>query len=91
MTRLEVVKDRTPDFLTVGEDSLTPVESGRRTEDSGTWRCKWVPKSGADGVFPRDEDGYRDGAVYVRPVYAKTGGPSPPCLRIPVTGKADTQ
>ncbi len=90
VTRLEVDKDRTPDFLTVGEDSL---KQSNKVGGRKLWNLEvqWVPKSGADGVFPRDEDGYRDSAVYVRPVYAKTGGPSPPCLRIPVTGKADTQ
>ena len=86
--RLELDRDRTPDFLAVGDDSLSQSSKvgGRKV-----WNLevKWVPKSGAGGAFPRDEDGFRDSAVYVRPVYTKTGGPSPPCLRIPVKGTAD--
>ena len=81
-------RPRTPDFLDV-EFPETPEVSG----DRKLWsvRVKWVPSSQASGVFPRDEDGYRDSAVYVRPVYAKKDGPAPPCLRIPVRGTADTR
>ncbi len=87
VTRLELDK-RTPDYLTVDADSLTQPD---RVGGRKIWnlQVKWVPSSGASGPFPRDEDDYRDGAVYVRPVYEKTGGPSPPSLRIPVVGKAD--
>jgi hypothetical protein len=90
VTRLELDRERTPDFLTVDKESLTTasdVSGGRKT---WTLTVKWVPKSGAVGVFPRDEEGYRDSAVYIRPVYEKPGTASPSCLCIPVTGKAGT-
>ncbi|HVS39484.1 MAG TPA: hypothetical protein VMS17_28255 [Gemmataceae bacterium] len=91
VTRLEVDRQRTPDFLTVDEKTLT--EDTGLSGERKTWRItvKWVPSSGAVGPFPRDEEGYRDSAVYIRPVYDKPGAAAPACLCIPVTGKADTQ
>jgi hypothetical protein len=63
-----------------------PVTNG----DRKTWtlRVKWNPDSKAEGVFPRDEDEYRDSAVYIKPVYAQPKATAP-SLRIPVYGKAD--
>jgi hypothetical protein len=84
--RLELDRNRTPNFLDV-EFPKTPETSGGRK----TWnlQVKWAPESMASGIFPRDEEGYRDSAVYVRPVYAKSDGP-PSYLRIPVVGTADS-
>jgi hypothetical protein len=87
VTRLELDRERTPDFL----DVAFP-EGPKKAGDRKTWtvEVKWVPSSQAVGVFPRDEEGYRDSAVYIRPVYANSDA-APPCLRIPVNGKADTR
>ncbi len=89
VTRLELDK-RTPDYLTVDADSLKQWDrlGGRKIWNL---QVKWVPGSGASGKFPREEDEYRDSAVYVRPVYEKASESSPPCLRIPVRGDADTR
>lgn len=86
VTALEVDKTRTADYLAV-EVAGEPEKNG----DRKTWRLKvkWLPDVRASGEFPRDEDEYRDSAVYIRPVYAKAGG-SPSCLRIPVVGNAET-
>jgi hypothetical protein len=92
VTRLELDRGtadrpRTPDFLAV---TFPKPEDVERVGDRKLWslRVKWVPASGAGGDFPRDEEGYRDSAVYIRPVYAdkNQGRPS---LRIPVRGTAD--
>ena len=87
VTALEVDRQRTPDFLGVAFPDPPEKLGGRKT-----WRLqvKWLPESQAGGAFPRDEDEYRDSAVYVRPVYAAPVGTRPSCLRIPVVGKADT-
>ena len=82
---LTLDRDRTPAFLDV-DFPAGPEKIG----DRKTWtlRIKWNPKSEAEGVFPRDEDEYRDSAVYIKPVYAKPDAAAP-SLRIPVYGKAD--
>ena len=84
---LEVDRKRTADFLGVDIADAPETTGGRKT-----WRLqvKWLPESQADGAFPRDADDYRDSAVYLKPVYAKSDGPAPSSLRIPVVGKADT-
>ena len=87
VTGLELDRERTPEFL----DVAFP-EGPKKTGDRKAWtvEIKWAPSSQAVGVFPRDEEGYRDSAVYIRPVYAKPDA-APACLRIPVVGKADTR
>jgi len=82
--RLEMDRERTPDFLDVDLPDGPRRNGGRKLWEL---QLKWVPKAQAEGEFPRDEERYRDSAVYIRPVYAKTDGPAPPCLRIPVHGK----
>ncbi|HBI46799.1 MAG TPA: hypothetical protein DDY78_28690 [Planctomycetales bacterium] len=83
---LTLDRSRTPAFLDV-DFPAGPEKSG----DRKTWtlRVKWNPGSQAEGVFPRDEDEYRDSAVYIKPVYAQPGATAPSSLRIPVYGKAD--
>ncbi len=87
VTALELDRPRTPDFLGVAFSDPPEKIGGRKT-----WRLqvKWLPQSQAGGAFPRDEDEYRDSAVYIRPVYATPGATQSSCLRIPVVGKADT-
>ena len=90
VTALEVDKGRTADYVTVEfPDAGRPAETNA---DRKTWRLevKWLPDLPAGGVFPRGEEEYRDSAVYIRPVYAKTDGPPPSCLRVPVVGNAET-
>ena len=84
--RLELDRNRTPEFLAVDLPDAPETVAGRKT-----WKVhvKWVPDSMASGVFPRDEEGYRDSAVYVRSVYAKPDGAPSSYLRIPVIGTAD--
>jgi hypothetical protein len=86
VTKLELDRERTADFLNV-EFVGSPVLNGGRKK----WNLevKWVPKSQAGGEFPRDEEGYRDSAVYIRPVYAEAKDRAGTCLRVPVVGKAD--
>ncbi len=88
VTKLELDRERTAEFLTVAPDSLTSSQTigGRKVWDL---HVQWVPNAGS-GKFPRDVEGYLDSAVYVRPVYADAHGPTPACLRIPVVGSADT-
>lgn len=83
---LTLDRDRTPGFLDV-DFPAGPEKIG----DRKTWtlRVKWNPASGDAGVFPRDEEGYRDSAVYIKPVVAQAGATAPASLRIPVFGKAD--
>jgi hypothetical protein len=87
VTGLELDRERTPAFL-----GVALPDAPKKIGDRKTWtvEVKWVPSSQAVGVFPRDEEGYRDSAVYIRPVYAKAEA-TPACLRIPVVGKADTR
>jgi hypothetical protein len=82
---LTLDRNRTPTFLDV-DFPAGPEKIG----DRKTWtlRIKWNPKSQAEGVFPRDDDEYRDSAVYIKPMYAQPGAAAP-SLRIPVFGKAD--
>ncbi len=87
VTALELDRQRTPDFLGVAFPAPPEKIGGRKT-----WRLnvKWLPQSQAGGAFPRDEDEYRDSAVYIRPVYTSPGATKSSCLRIPLVGKADT-
>ena len=87
VTSLSLDEHRTPPFLGV-DFPAGPEKNG----DRKIWnlRVKWKPDSDAEGVFPRDEEGYRDSAVYIKPVYAKPGATAPASLRIPVNGKADS-
>jgi hypothetical protein len=84
---LTLDRDRTPAFLDV-DFPAGPEKIG----DRKTWtlRVKWNPDKGDAGVFPRDEEGYRDSAVYIKPVGAPAGSTAPASLRIPVFGKADS-
>ncbi len=84
---LTLDRNRTPAFLDVDFPVEAVKNGGRKT---WTLSIKWNPKSDAEGLFPRDEDGYRDSAVYTKPVYAQAGAPAPASLRIPVFGKADS-
>ena len=88
VTELELDKERTPNYLSVDETSLKASDKvgGRRI-----WNVQvnWVPDAGPIGKFPRDDDAYRDSAVYLRPVYADPRPQTPPCLRIEVGGEAD--
>ena len=82
VTSLTLDKRRTPAFLGV-DFPAGPEKNG----DRQLWKLtiKWMPDSQAVGVFPRDETGYRDSAVYIKPHPNATA----PSLRIPVYGKAD--
>ncbi len=82
---LTLDEHRTPAFLGVEFPAKAEVNGDRKV-----WqlRVKWKPESDAEGVFPRDAEGYRDSAIYIKPVYAQPGAAAP-ALRIPVNGKAD--
>jgi hypothetical protein len=86
VTSLTLDRDRTPLFLNVDFPARAEPNGGRKF-----WKLqvKWNPASQAEGVFPRDEDEYRDSAVYIKPVYAQASATATASLRIPVNGKAD--
>ena len=66
---LTLDRKRTPPFL--GADFPAGSE---KNGDRKLWKLtiKWMPDSEAVGVFPRNEAGYRDSAVYIKPVYAQS-------------------
>jgi hypothetical protein len=82
---LKLDTNRTAAFLDVDFPARPEINGDRKI-----WKLtvKWKPDSQAEGDFPRNEDGYRDSAVYIKPVYTQPRA-RPASLRIPVNGKAD--
>ena len=78
---LELDEKRTADFLKVKPSPGFPQDqSGRRT-----WKYQVdIPPGAISGPFPRDDEFFRDSAMYL-----KSKGPNSRSIRVPVEGRSD--
>jgi hypothetical protein len=81
VTKLELDRERTPEFLDVELPTTSVKTGGRKSWDA----VVKIPERKVSGEFPSDSNArMRDSAVYIRTV-----GPNPACIRVPVSGTAN--